>query len=284
MSSPYPNTRPGRSLSADDIPRNFVRDHTSAQMVTHAYMTGQHVQPILPAPPPHGSGAMHLQQCMTPMQSMVPGMPLGHDYSISQPMFSSDMHHHPSAHVNPLNAGIVMPSSPSNGAAFEMNTKWDHLFQGGGIFDMSTVFTVDSEFGNLTPPELSVLENMSPSISPYQSLIGVVPNVAPGEFTLSAMAMDRVRNELPEPYRQLKYFNSATGLATLIDKAFFHLHNNYPIFHRPTLHIETFPTTLILAIASLGALLSDDQETQQFGLSLHNYVREYIFSVRCIVF
>lgn len=281
MSSPYPNSRPARSMSTNDIPRAFMREHTSAApIVNHnPYMPGQqsHVQPILPAPPPHGPGGMHLQQCIAPMQSMVPGMPLAHEYSLPQPMFPSDMHQ---SHVNSLNAGIVMPSSPGNGPVFDINAKWDHLFQGGGIFDMSSVFTIDSEYGNLTPPELSVLENIpQPNISPYQSLISVLPTSNPGEFTLSQMAMDRVRNELPEPYRQLKYFTSASGLATLLEKAFFHLHNNYPIFHRPTLQLETFPTTLILAIASLGALLSDELETQQFGLSLHNYVREYIFSV-----
>lgn len=48
------------------------------------------------------------------------------------------------------------------------------------------------------------------------------------------------------------------------------------------MHIENFPTYLTLAITSFGALLSDDQETQQFGLSLHNYVRDFIFSVRIL--
>jgi hypothetical protein len=45
------------------------------------------------------------------------------------------------------------------------------------------------------------------------------------------------------------------------------------------MQLEMFPTSLTLAIASLGALLSDDQDTQQFGLSLHNCVRDFIFSV-----
>lgn len=91
--------------------------------------------------------------------------------------------------------------------------------------------------------------------------------------------MDKIRHELPEFYRQQRYLLSPNNLATLLDKAFFHLHNNYPIFHRPTMRLETFPTYLTLAITSLGALLSDDQETQHFGLTLHNYVRDFIFSV-----
>ena len=50
-----------------------------------------------------------------------------------------------------------MPASPNTAAGvFEINAKWDHLFQGGGIFEMSSVFDLDSEFGNLTPPDLSV--------------------------------------------------------------------------------------------------------------------------------
>jgi len=84
---------------------------------------------------------------------------------------------------------------------------------------------------------------------------------------------------LPEFYRQQRYLSSPNTLAILLEKAFFHLHNNYPIFHRPTMQLENFPTYLTLAIASLGALLSDDQDTQHFGLSLHNYVRDFIFSV-----
>src|SRR5271154_4000959 len=94
------------------------------------------------------------------------------------------------------------------------------------------------------------------------------------------MSMEKIRHELPEFYRQQRYLLSPSNLAMLLDKAFFHLHNNYPIFHRPTMQLETFPTYLTLAIASLGALLSDDQETQHFGLTLHNYVRDFIFSVR----
>lgn len=94
--------------------------------------------------------------------------------------------------------------------------------------------------------------------------------------------MDRIRHELPEAYRQQRYL-SPTSLAILLEKAFFHLHNNYPIFHRPTMQIETFPTYLTLAIASLGALLSDDPEVQQFGLTLHTYVRDFIFSVRTLL-
>jgi len=91
--------------------------------------------------------------------------------------------------------------------------------------------------------------------------------------------MDKLRHESPEGYRQSRYLSSPNSLAILLEKAFFHLNNNYPIFHRPTMHLETLPTSLTLAIASLGALLSDDQDTQQFGLALHNCVRDYIFSV-----
>lgn len=91
--------------------------------------------------------------------------------------------------------------------------------------------------------------------------------------------MEKLRHELPEFYRQQRYLSSPNALAILLKKAFFHLHNNYPIFHRPTMQLETFPTYLTLAIASLGALLSDDHDTQHFGLTLHNYVRDFIFSV-----
>jgi len=91
--------------------------------------------------------------------------------------------------------------------------------------------------------------------------------------------MEKLRHELPEFYRQQRYLSSPNALAILLEKAFFHLHNNYPIFHRPTMQLETFPTYLTLAIASLGALLSDDHETQHFGLVLHSYVRDFIFSV-----
>ena len=91
--------------------------------------------------------------------------------------------------------------------------------------------------------------------------------------------MEKIRHELPEFYRQQRHLSSPNALAILLEKAFFHLHNNYPIFHRPTMQIESFPTYLTLAIASLGALLSDDLEAQQFGLTLHTYVRDFIFSV-----
>ena len=92
-------------------------------------------------------------------------------------------------------------------------------------------------------------------------------------------AMEKLRMELPEFYRQQRYLSSPNALGTLLERAFFHLHNNYPIFHRPTMQIDNFPTNLVLAIASFGALLSDDHESQHFGLTLHNYVRDLIFSV-----
>ena len=95
--------------------------------------------------------------------------------------------------------------------------------------------------------------------------------------------MEKLRHELPEFYRQQRYLLSPNALAILLEKAFFHLHNNYPIFHRPTMQLESFPTYLTLAIASLGALLSDDHETQHFGLILHNHVRDFIFSVHSLL-
>jgi hypothetical protein len=123
------------------------------------------------------------------------------------------------------------------------------------------------------------LESITSNIPPYQALISAAPPSTLGEFTVSAMTMEKIRHELPEFYRQQRYLSSPNALAILLEKAFFHLHNNYPIFHRPTMQLENFPTYLILAIAGLGALLSDDQETQHFGLTLHNYVRDFIFSV-----
>jgi hypothetical protein len=123
------------------------------------------------------------------------------------------------------------------------------------------------------------LENITSSISPYHSLISAAPAPSMNEFTVSTMAMEKIRHEIPEFYRQQRYLATPNTLGILLEKAFFHLHNNYPMFHRPTMQIEHLPTYLILAIASFGALLSDDQESQQFGLTLHNYVRDFIFSV-----
>ena len=120
---------------------------------------------------------------------------------------------------------------------------------------------------------------MTATMSPYHALINPTPAPNMAEYTLSPMSMDKLRHESPEGYRQSRYLSSSNSLAILLEKAFFHLNNNYPIFHRPTMQLETFPTSLTLAIASLGALLSDDQDTQQFGLALHNCVRDYIFSV-----
>jgi hypothetical protein len=120
---------------------------------------------------------------------------------------------------------------------------------------------------------------MTSNISPYQSLISAAPTPSLGEFTVSSKSMEKIRHELPEMYRQQRYLSSPNALAILLEKAFFHLHNNYPIFHRPTMQLDTFPTYLTLAIASLGALLSDDLDTQHFGLTMHNYVRDFIFSV-----
>jgi hypothetical protein len=114
---------------------------------------------------------------------------------------------------------------------------------------------------------------------PYQNLISAAPNLSTGEFTLSGMTMDRIRNQLPDHLRHQRFFAPNT-FAVLLENAFQHLHNNFPIFHRPTMQIENFPTYLTLATASLGALLSDDNETQQLGLTLHNHIRDVMFSVR----
>jgi hypothetical protein len=113
----------------------------------------QHSQPILPAPT-HVPNGMSLQSCISPMQPMIPSMPLHHDYAIPQPMFTHGIHSNSTN--SPVSGGIVIPASP-NGAVFDVNAKWDHLFQGGGIFDMSSLFGFDAEFGHLTPPEFSVI-------------------------------------------------------------------------------------------------------------------------------
>jgi hypothetical protein len=155
VSMPYMgHPRPIRSVSADEIPRTLIRDQ-SAPMVSHGHynLSNQHMHPILPVPS-HGPSGMPLQGCITPIHSMVHSMPLPHEYGVPQQMFPSDMHHN-NHHGSPINAGIVIPASPGGSAVFDMNAKWDHLFQGGGIFDMS-VFTMDSEFGNLSPPDPSV--------------------------------------------------------------------------------------------------------------------------------
>jgi hypothetical protein len=157
LSSPYGgNPRPVRSLSAESIPRSSLRDHPPQPLMhTSHYMSNQHVQPLLPSPS-HGPTGMSMQPCISPMQAMVPGIALPQDYpSMQQPMFTHDIHHSRTTN-SPMNQSIVMPASPNNAAVFNMNAKWDHLFLGGGIFEMSSVFGVDSEFGNLTPPELSV--------------------------------------------------------------------------------------------------------------------------------
>jgi hypothetical protein len=89
--------------------------------------------------------------------SLVPGLPLPQEYpQLPQPIFTPELHT-PTTNNAPMNPGMVLPNSPNPGAGvFEMSAKWDHLFQGGGIFEMSSIFGVDSEFGNLTPPDLSV--------------------------------------------------------------------------------------------------------------------------------
>jgi len=157
LSSPYAgNPRPVRSLSAESIPRSAIRNHPPQPLMhTNHYMSNQHVQPLLPSPS-HGPTGMSLQPCISPMHSMVPGMTLSQEYpAMPQPIFANDMHHSSTTN-SPMNPSIVMPASPNNAAVFDMNTKWDHLFLGGGIFEMSSILGIDSEYGNLTPPDLSV--------------------------------------------------------------------------------------------------------------------------------
>jgi hypothetical protein len=109
-------------------------------------------------------------------------------------------------------------------------------------------------------------------------MISAAPSLSLAEFTLSVTTLERIRNDLPESCRQHRFLTPST-FAVLLERAFSHLHNNIPIFHRPTMQLGTFPMYLILAIASLGALLSDETEAQQFGLALHSYVRDLIFNV-----
>lgn len=158
LSSPYTNHRPARSLSAETIPRSAViRDQQPAFIHTnHHYIANQHVQPLLPSPS-HGPPGMSLQPCLSPMQPLVPGLPLPQEYpQLPQPIFAPDLHT-PTSNHGPMNPNMMLPASPNPAAGvFDINAKWDHLFQGGGIFEMSSVFGVDSEFGNLTPPDLSV--------------------------------------------------------------------------------------------------------------------------------
>jgi hypothetical protein len=270
ISSPYGgHHRTIRSLSADDIPRSMVQDHSPGIMSQNHYVPNQQVQPILPAPH-HGPNGMGMQQCISPM-SMVSSMTLHPDYP--QPMYH-DIHQ---SHSNsPVNGHMVVPPSP-NPNVLDPSTRWDHLFQGGGIFETSSIFGIDSEFSQLTPPDLSI-NDISVAAPPYQTLLSAAPTPTLGEFTVSGMAIEKIRAELPEYFRQQRFLSSPNTLAILLEKAFFHLHSNFPIFHRPTMQIETFPPFLVLAIASLGALLSDDQESQIFGLTLHNYVRDFVFS------
>ena len=155
LGSPY-GGRPARSLSAETIPRSVLRDQPPPLIhPSHPYLASQHMRPDI-ASPSHGPTGMSLQPCISPMQSMVPGMSLPEYTPLTQPMYAPDMHHS-NATNSPMNPSIVMPASPNTAAGvFDINAKWDHLFQGGGIFEMSSIFGVDSEFGNLTPPDLSV--------------------------------------------------------------------------------------------------------------------------------
>lgn len=155
LSSPYAgNHRSLRSLSSDSIPRSIIREQPSLIHTGH-YITSQHVQPVLPSPS-HGPPTIPLQPCISPMQSIVPGINLPQEYPpLAQPIFPPEMHHSSAAN-SPLNPSIVIPASPNNAAMFDLNAKWDHLFMGGGIFEMGSISGVESEFGNLTPPDLSV--------------------------------------------------------------------------------------------------------------------------------
>lgn len=158
LSSPYANHRPVRPLSAENISRtNLIRDQQPAFIHTnHHYISNQHVQQLLPSPS-HGGQDMSLQPCLSPMQPLVPGLPLPQEYpQLPQPIFGPDIHT-PNTHNSVMNPPMVLPTSPNPATGvFDINPKWDHLFQGGGIFEMSSIFGVDSEFGNLTPPDLSV--------------------------------------------------------------------------------------------------------------------------------
>jgi len=120
---------------------------------------------------------------------------------------------------------------------------------------------------------------MTSNISPYQGYISAPIAANANDFVVSQGTIERLRSELPEIYRPSRFVSSGYELAGLLQKAFFHIHNNFPIFHRPTLQLDELPTYLILAIASFGGLLSDDAESQHFGLTLHNHVRDFVFSV-----
>jgi hypothetical protein len=124
-------------------------------MISPGQYVPAHVQTILPAPPQAMNG-MSLQSC-SPMQSMVSNMGFHQGYPIAQPGFAQDMQSNSTN--SSANGSIVIPASPTS-ALFDVNAKWDHLFQGGGIFDMSSLFGFDSEFGHLTPPEFSVVTSI----------------------------------------------------------------------------------------------------------------------------
>ena len=153
--APYPgNARPFRSLSAESIPRSAMRNPPPPLIHAAAYMSPQHGQQLLPSPS-HGPTALPLQPCVSPMQPIMPTVTLSPDYPpIATPLFAPDIHS-AGPSTSPMNQNMVLAASPNN-AIFDVNAKWDHLFQGGGIFEMSSVFGIDSEFGNLTPPDLSV--------------------------------------------------------------------------------------------------------------------------------
>ena len=155
LPSPYGNathSRNIRSMSVDEIPRLHPQE-PSPTHIAPGHFVNQHVQPILPAPSNAANG-MPLQQCVSPMP-MVQNMPIQHEYTIPQTMFNHDMQSNSTnSPVNGTNGSIVIPASPST--SFDVNAKWDHLFQGGGIFEMSSLFGFDAEFGHLTPPEFTV--------------------------------------------------------------------------------------------------------------------------------
>jgi hypothetical protein len=167
QSSPYPTSqhRPHRSLSADTVPRSVLRDPPPNLMHTQ-YIASPVSHSLLPSPS-HNSSL--LQQCLSPLHPGMPVVqPLGvhHDYTLQQTMFTTDMHHHSHNPNSPMNApGLIVPASPNPSSVFEMNAKWDHLFQGGGIFELSSFLGAESEYGNLTPPSVSV-----PSLPPTPHL------------------------------------------------------------------------------------------------------------------
>jgi hypothetical protein len=152
LSSSYEgHNRNVRSLSIDGTPRSGLPER-SPILLSPTHFAPSHVQTILPSTAQAPNG-LQSQPCPLLMQSMVPNMSLHHEYAVPQSMYPQDM---PSNSSNsPANGGIVIPASPNT--LLDVNAKWDHLFQGGGIFEMNSLVAFDADFGNLTPPDFSVI-------------------------------------------------------------------------------------------------------------------------------